>query len=648
MRRSEKISRFLYGHPRAGARELQKKFNLSYREAERQFAEHQDVFVDTGESSWTQRFQNSFRNIFRSEKKIICILLLLASLVRVAYVFVLLRHEELRFLLLDAKYYAEWATQIVTQGFLGDKIFFTEPLYAYLLALCTFLVGPTLLPFVAMGVQFLAGALFPVLLFFLGRRLFSRSIGLVAGLIAAIYGPFVFYDGLLLKTSFEVYCIPLFLFFFWRAFEKPRARSFVLLGMLLGVIALIKGNTLIFVPLTVYFIYRFLSTSAKGERLLFTGWFLIGVFVCVFPVTLRNMVVGHDFVPTNYSIGLVLYQGNWWGGDGSTALVPSFLRPDPKFEETDAVGMAESYAGHNLLPSAVSRFWMGKAISETLAAPGHFLATVWHKGLLLLNYREYSDNYSYAFYRSYAPFLWLLPGYFFLVTVGGAGLFLLFMRPFEDFLLSTQTMGVRESARSHFRQVRQVLVLFFGSYVVVLLATTINSRYRMPLSPFLILFAAALIVFCFERVRERTMEGVGRIGFVFGTLVVFAVLPLSIFKHLSFADAYNNIGYRYYEAGNFEQAKNYFNKAIADDPEYAWSYKNLAHIAFLEGQLNDGETTVKKLLAIRPDDLSNYEEVTLLKKLRTLPVEAVRPTVEQWLTDQEAAVTYDADYYEGS
>ncbi|MDP2837701.1 MAG: glycosyltransferase family 39 protein [Candidatus Moranbacteria bacterium] len=649
MRRSEKIRRFLEGHPRAAEHELQKKFGLSFREAKRVLAEYYGVIeVVVNRVSLRDRVIAWFRNIFLSEKQTMIFLVSIAALVRLGYIWVLSRHEVLRLPLLDAEYYIEWAQNIVAHGWLGDKVFFTEPLYAYFLALVLKIVGVNWFPQAVLGFQFLLGALFPVLLYFVGKKLLSRPIGVAAGLIAALYGPFVFYDGLLLKTSLEVYTLPLFLLLFWKTFERPRARSFFLLGLLLGGITLIKGNALIFAPLTGLLMFWFLKDVALKMRFIFIGLFLAGVIACIVPITLRNYVVGHDIVPTNYSIGLVFYQGNWWGGDGSTAYVPTFLRPHPKYEETDAVGMAESYVGHDLLPSEVSRFWIGKAFSEILATPGHFIATLWHKVLLLLNYREYSDNYSYAFYRSYVPFLWALPGYFVVATLGGAGWLLLFSRRFEEMIVEGQTSVTKGAARIRFRQVRLMLTLFFIAYIGVLLMTTINSRYRMPLTPFLILFSASLIIFCFHRFRERTAQGLGRLAVTFGVLLVLTVLPLSIFKHLSFADAYNNIGYWYYSGGQHEQAKEYFNKAIVEDNEYAWSYKSLAHIAYAEGRFSDAETLIKKLVAIRPDDLSNYEEVHLLKKVADLPDEEARIIVEEWLSSIDGEQPYDADGYEAS
>ncbi|MDQ5976179.1 MAG: Tetratricopeptide repeat protein [Patescibacteria group bacterium] len=645
MRRNEKIRKFLEGHPRATERDLQNKFALTRKEAQTWLTGETDTV--SGGPSRPSRWRSVagiIRNIFLSEKKFLFSLVALSVTIRLAYVSFLIRNESLRLPILDAEYYLEWAKEIANHGWLGSKIFFTEPLYAYFLAIFSKLFGESFLLTAALGFQFLLGAFFPVLLFWVGKRMLTERIGMIAGLIAALYGPFVFYEGLLLKTSFEVYSLPLFLLALFVTLERPNYRNLFLIGILLGFLGLIKGNTMIFVPVVLALIFFFHRTKARMEKILLSACFVGGIVLCILPVTIRNYVVGQDIVPTNYSIGLVLYQGSWWGGDGSTARVPDFLRPHPRFEESDAVGMAEAYVGKSLLPSEVSRFWIGKMLSEVISAPGHFLSTLIHKVALIVNYREYSDNYSYAFYRSEIPFLFVLPGYFLVIILGGAGLAALFSRTFERVLIGEKD----QESLLRFRRARLVLVLCFSAYVLVLLLTTINSRYRMPLAPFLILFSASGIVFLREQFRERSWEGTRKMIVVGGLVFLLAILPLAIFKHLSLADAYQNIGSWYLKHGDTGKAEAYFRKAITDDDEYAWAYQNLAHITLRQGNYDEAESFTRRLIMIRPDDLSNYAVVRILKKMQALPAEEAQVELDRFLAEREEPAKYDPDFFEAS
>src|SRR5262249_24241281 len=79
----------------------------------------------------------------------------------------------------------------------GQEIFQQAPLHSYTLASLLALTRysfPTVLL-----MQLLLGALQPVIMYFLARRLWNRRVGLIAALITALYGPFVFHQGLLLR-----------------------------------------------------------------------------------------------------------------------------------------------------------------------------------------------------------------------------------------------------------------------------------------------------------------------------------------------------------------------------------------------------------------------------------------------------------------
>lgn len=638
MRRSEKIERFLDAHPRATERDLQKKFQCSYREAKTLLSQHngEALEVVTKEASLIQ-------SLFSSTKSTIITLLAIAIFWRFFYLLFFVGNEVLHIPLLDAEYYLRWADEIVNDGWLGTKAFFTEPFYAYFLAFLMKLFGKEALGGVALGVQFFLGALFPVLMYWLGRKFFDEKIGRVSGLIAAFYGPFLFYESLLLKTSFEVYSLPLFLWAFWQALQKPTRIQFALAGVVLGLVALIKGNVMIFLPIGWVLIFVFLREQKRMQRFWYGALFTLGVLACIMPITARNYIVSQDIVPTNYSIGLVLYQGNWWGGDGSTALVPTFLRPHPRYEETDAVKMAESFVGRELKASEVSRFWIMKALEEVWSQPGHFLQSLGHKVLLLLNYRDYSDNYSYAYYRSQIPFLWILPSFFMVAVLGMGGLGVMFGRYFDE-IFETGSNGTAEQRRLW--QTKWMLATFFAGYVGVLLLTTINSRYRMPLVPFLIFFSSASLCFFYQRFYERTMIGMRKVLAIVVVAGIVVVLPLPIFKHLSFADAYHNIGYWYFEQGNMIRAQNYFQKAVKDDKEYAWSYRMMFQIALLDGRYDDAKKHLQKIIYIRPDDLSVYKDVAFLKEVEGLSGAEAHTNIEAFISEKNNA-TYDVDVYEG-
>jgi tetratricopeptide (TPR) repeat protein len=636
MQKSKKIEVYLKKHPRATKRDLEKKFRLSPGEGDVYFGE-EDVSLREGSVLM------SIYQWFSHEARVLWALFALALLVRSVYAFFVLRDPLLTVPLHDAKYYLLWAQDILEHGWLGDTVFFTEPLYAYLLAF--------ILKFFGQGgttalliLQWLAGALVTVGLYLVTKKMFGKQAGLITGVLAALFGPFIFYEGLLLKTSLEVALLPwLLLALFW-AFEKRDTRSFFLVGMFLGLLSLVKGNNLIFVPAIISLLwYLFHLELTVLKRVSLTVVFVIGVALFILPVTVRNYAVGHDIVLTNYSFGLVAYQGSWWGGDGSTALVPPFLRPDPAYEEIDAVGMAEAYAEKELKPSEVSSFWLSKAIEEATADPTHFLGSLLNKVLILFNHSEFSDNYQFGWYRSQVFLLWLLPNFSFVCLFGLLGMALLFSKHFW----STVAPGLTTPLRKHVFSSDQALILvtLFLSSIAVLLLTTVNARYRVALVPFLLIFSSGALIYLWECIRENRGSRLLALGGGVFLIVLLLWYPLRLLRFDTGAQSYHALGYEALLSGQYQEARELFDQAIVTDPEYAWAYGNLALVALAEGQYEEAERSLKKLIVLRSDDLSNYRLLILLKSLKAVSLEEQVRQVEEYVK-KDKFPEYDASFNE--
>ena len=90
----------------------------------------------------------------------------------------------------DQTYYRSWALRLAEGSWMGSEPFEQGPLYAYSLGVVFRLIGPH--DPVVLVLQMLAGSLTCALVYWCGRRLFDNSTGILAGLVAAAYGPFLF------------------------------------------------------------------------------------------------------------------------------------------------------------------------------------------------------------------------------------------------------------------------------------------------------------------------------------------------------------------------------------------------------------------------------------------------------------------------
>ena len=94
----------------------------------------------------------------------------------------------------DAATYAEQAASLAAGNWLGrgQGPFWQPPLYPYFLGVIK-LVFPESFYYVSRFAQALIGSLTCVLLYPIGQRLFGLGVGFIGGLIAAVYGPLIYF-----------------------------------------------------------------------------------------------------------------------------------------------------------------------------------------------------------------------------------------------------------------------------------------------------------------------------------------------------------------------------------------------------------------------------------------------------------------------
>src|SRR5262249_39719991 len=134
-------------------------------------------------------------------------------------------------------------------------------------------------------VQAVIGACSCVLIGGAARRLFSARLGLIAGLMLAIYASAIFFDGLLQKSVLDVFFVCLGL---WLIPESSGAVSlssrWLPLGLAIGGLSLTRENALVF------------TIVVLGWTLLRFNWraaafFALGVVLILLPVAVRNSLV---------------------------------------------------------------------------------------------------------------------------------------------------------------------------------------------------------------------------------------------------------------------------------------------------------------------------------------------------------------------
>ena len=290
----------------------------------------------------------------------------------------------------DARTYTEQAARIAAGNWLGrgEGPFWQPPFYPYLLAAAAWLSQDSFFHAVRYA-QALWGALLCALLFFLGSRLFNGGTGLTAGLAAAAYGPFLYFDGELLPASLAAGLDTLALALLLHFRRRPSAAGFGAAGVVAGLAALA-------VPTVFLFAAACAGWLALRRPRRHAAAFLSGAVLAIAPVTLRNLVVGGDAVLISYNSGINFYIGNNSRYEETVAIRPGW--------EWDALAARPRQAGLER-PSRQSAFFWGEAWREIRAAPADYLRLLARKLFLLGHGEEIGRNQPIYFHRSESSLL---------------------------------------------------------------------------------------------------------------------------------------------------------------------------------------------------------------------------------------------------
>ena len=246
------------------------------------------------------------QTIIHSTKVQILSIFSLALVLRLFYLAAIRDAPYFHTLVIDAFEYDHLATQILRGNWLLDPavdMYVHGPLYPYLLAL---LKGIGLGRLGILLFQAVLGALICVLIHRVASYLFPHPIPLVAGLLAAGYWPFVFYNGQLLATTL-VMLVGLGLAVLLLHYAPNLTYgSAIGGGILLGLLVMGRSNTLLLLPLLLGWIYL-TASGLPRRRVTLALAFALTFFLILLPFFLRNYQVQGTPIP--FQGGFSFYIG---------------------------------------------------------------------------------------------------------------------------------------------------------------------------------------------------------------------------------------------------------------------------------------------------------------------------------------------------
>jgi tetratricopeptide (TPR) repeat protein len=515
-------------------------------------------------------------------------------------------------LIMDGRQYFNWATRIVGGDWIGDQTFYQAPLYPYFLAVVRLAIGDDL--WSIRLVQIALGALSCGFLYLAGRAFFSRLVGAAAALMLALYPPAIFFDTLIQKAGLGLLWTTLLLWLIARASRAPGFLNFAFVGITLGLLMLTREETILLAPLLLLWSIiigarRPCPPSAPRRPLLIRAAlpalpYLAGLTLILTPVALRNYLVGGELVLTTSQAGPNFYIGNNPAATGTYApLRPG--RSNTPYERQDAVDLAQLALGRTLTPAEVSRYWFGQSFEFIRTQPAAWLRLMGRKSALLINAYELPDAEDQYFFERYSPLLRALSSIWhfgILIPIAAAGMVL---------------------AARHPRSGIWILYALTGTLILGVILFFVFARYRFPLVPIMMLFAAAAICGTGLRPPWRCALPLAAIALVTAAAAAVAANWPIFQRDDQLAAAYSNAGAALADQGDHQRALDLYAESLRLNPDLTDTLVNRALILGRIGEMDEAIALLRHAARQRPNDPRiEYRLGTALAETGNLPLAA--------------------------
>lgn len=502
-----------------------------------------------------------FGSYFKHYRKVLLIFFF-SFIVRLVFLFQFKTDPFFNLLTLDSEYYSNWAIEIAKGSCLGNEVYFTSPLYAYFLAVLYRFFNYDI--YWVLMTQFFLGSIHCVLIYLIGKRFFGEVVGLIGSLIAALFGFFIFLEGQILKNSLAYLLSTSAFLIYLISREKQKNILLILVGVLTGLTSLVIPNFIVFAPLLC--ITLFIEKARPLNKMYGIVAVIAGLIFTIGPVALRNYYVGDDLVLISYNGGVNFFLGTDKETDGGLKR-SKLIQQVPLKEESSSKYIAEKTFGKILKPSEISHFWYVKAHNIIREDPVAYLNLILRKIYRFWNWRELTDNLDY-YYFSEKYIVLNLPLFSFgmIIPLAFLGMWL---------------------SRNEIKRLLPAYI-FVLSFTFSSIPFPIFGRYRAPILPILMIFAAYGITTTLHKITKKELNDLAIGVSIF--LISFVIINSGDEKH-NFSYMHQILGQIYLKQGKTDNAVAELKIAIRMDTQNAearnalgkaYYKRNMPHVAIKE------------------------------------------------------------------
>jgi len=323
----------------------------------------------------------------------------------------------------------------------GESTAFRPPIYPLFLGAIYSVAGYNLL-WVRL-LQAVLGAGICVFVYFIATKIFDKEIAILSGVVCCLYPALVVNVSQIMSETLFTF---LLVFGIWMIISKDRLLNLMLSGFVFGLALLTRPFIIFFFP----FLFYWLVLHDKYKSTKKIAILIIGVLIVLSPWTIRNYTKLNAFVPFSNIGGLALYN--------------SYMVPQKGFGFNSLEGLNDEYFKIDN-ETDKNKYLIKKSIEYIKENPGKVIQLTAIKVLL---------------------FFYPFDGYWHPVSFGSK------YNIFWGMVLCFSVLGIV----IHFdNNVDKKLIHFlFISFLIGIMLFYGSPRFRLPIEPFLICFAAGAFI----------------------------------------------------------------------------------------------------------------------------------------------------------
>jgi 4-amino-4-deoxy-L-arabinose transferase-like glycosyltransferase len=384
-----------------------------------------------------------------SPKKVIVAIFILAVIVRLLHALTVTHSP----LITDAKEYDTLGVQLSEgKGYVdtfGEPTAYRPPVYPLFLAAIYSIAGHNL-TWVRFA-QALLGAGICVLTYLVATIIFNNKIAVLSGVICIFYPPLILSTSQILTETLFTFLLLLGIFFL---IKTETCTPLTITGIIFGLALLTRPFLLFFIPFLLYWV----MLNSNYNTLKSITLLCVGLFFILFSWTARNYLELDSFVPFANVGGLTLYN--------------SYVVPQKGFGYNSLEGIKDEY--YEIKEETErSKYLFEKSAEYIKENPLEILKLTFTK-LALFVYPFDGYWYSISFGSKYNIF-WGITFCFCWLGI----------------VINFSEMDINQ----------KLLLFLFISFLIGTMVFYGSPRFRLPIEPLLICYAASGIVFLYEKNR---------------------------------------------------------------------------------------------------------------------------------------------------